>query len=270
MATDDGGSEEESVLTSKRNATRYQILVEIAERQPAVSQREVAEEIGITAQAVSDYLQDLVSQGYVRKEGRGRYEVTKEGVDWLISRTEDLRSFVDHVAEDVVGGVDVETAIATDEIREGETVSLSMRDGTLHATPGDTGSATAVAVTDAEPDRDVGVTSVDGVVGYDLGEVTVVSVPRVRDGGSDAVADATVTDHAEANDLVAAAGTEALVAARSAGVDPDVRFGTVGAVEEAAVKGLDALLLVVADQLSRHTDSLREANVSYEVIDAAR
>lgn len=269
MATDDGGSEEESVLTSKRNATRYQILVEIAERQPAVSQREVAEAIGITAQAVSDYLQDLVSQGYVHKEGRGRYEVTKEGVDWLLSRTEDLRSFVDHVAEDVVGGVDVETAIATDEIREGETVSLSMRDGALHATPGEAGSATAVAVTDAAADRDVGVTNVDGVVGYDLGEVTVVSVPRVRDGGSDAVADATVTEHAEANDLVAAAGTEALVAAHSAGVELDVRFGTVDAVEEAAVKGLDALLLVVADQLSRHTDSLREANVSYEVIDAA-
>jgi len=266
MATDDGGTDEESVLRSKRNATRYQILVEIAERQPAVSQREVAEEIGITAQAVSDYLQDLVSQGYVRKEGRGRYEVTKEGVDWLISRTEDLRSFVDHVAQDVVGGVDVETAIATDEIREGETVSLSMRDGTLHATPG----ATAVAVTDARADGDVGVTNVEGVVGYDLGEVTVVSVPAIRDGGAATVDDDLIADHAAANDLLAAAGTEALVAARSAGVEPDVRFGTAGAVEEAAVKGLDVLLVVVADQLSRHTDTLREANVGYAVIDTAR
>jgi putative transcriptional regulator len=270
MATDDGGTDEESVLKSKRNATRYQILVEIAERQPAVSQREVAEEIGITAQAVSDYLQDLVSQGYVRKEGRGRYEVTKEGVDWLISRTEDLRSFVDHVAEDVVGGVDVETAIATDEIREGETVSLSMREGNLHATPGDAGGATAVAVTDARADGDVGVTNVEGVVGYDLGEVTVVSVPAIRDGGSATVDDDLVADNAAENDLVAAAGTEAMVAARSAGVEPDVRFGTAGAVEEAAVKGLDVLLVVVGDQLSRHTDTLREANVGYEVIDTAR
>ena len=54
------------VLQSKRSATRYQILVAIAERQPAVSQREIAEEIGITAQAVSDYLQGLVEEGYVR------------------------------------------------------------------------------------------------------------------------------------------------------------------------------------------------------------
>src|SRR6056297_129830 len=90
------------VLQSKRDATRYQILVQIAEHQPAVSQREIAEAIGITSQAVSNYLQELVDQGAVEKHGRGRYEVTKEGVDWLIGRTDDLRSFVEHVSEDVI------------------------------------------------------------------------------------------------------------------------------------------------------------------------
>ena len=105
------GDEEFGVLRSKRNATRYQILVEIAERQPAVNQQEIADAIGITPQAVSDYLQDLVEQDYVVKHGRGRYEVTKEGVDWLISQTDELRTFVEHVAEDVIGQVDVETAL---------------------------------------------------------------------------------------------------------------------------------------------------------------
>ncbi|MUV91168.1 winged helix-turn-helix transcriptional regulator, partial [Halapricum sp. CBA1109] len=183
MADDDTG-----VLRSKRNATRYQILVGIAERQPAVSQQEIADDIGVTAQAVSDYIGDLVDHGYVTKHGRGRYEVTKEGVDWLISQTDTLRSFLDHVTEDVIGQVDVETAIASTDIAEGETVTLTMREGALHAMAGDTGSATAVAVTDAEADTDVGVTNFEGVVDYDLGTVTVVSLPRVQDGGS-AVAD---------------------------------------------------------------------------------
>ena len=35
------------VLRSKRNATRYEILVGIAERQPAVSQQEIAEAIDV-------------------------------------------------------------------------------------------------------------------------------------------------------------------------------------------------------------------------------
>ena len=85
---DDAG--EAAVLRSKRNATRYRILTGIAERQPAVSQREVADAIGVTSQAVSDYLKDLIEEGYVEKHGRGRYEVTNEGVDWLLTRTDEL------------------------------------------------------------------------------------------------------------------------------------------------------------------------------------
>jgi len=261
--------EASGVLRSKRSATRYQILVAIAERQPAVSQREIAEEIGITAQAVSDYLQGLVEEGYVRNPGRGRYEVTKEGVDWLIGRTDELHEFVSHVSEDVIGQVEIETAIATAPVASGDGVSLSMRDGVLRAAPGTAGSTTAVAVTDADAGEDVGITDFEGVLDYELGRVTAVSVPRVQDGGSGGVASETVTDHAADCDIVATAGTEAFVAAQRAGLDPDVRFGTPQAVNEAAVRGLDVLLLAVADELSTHLDRLREGTVSYEVVDTA-
>jgi len=265
-----GNADEGSgVLRSKRSATRYQILVQIAERQPAVSQREIADDIGITAQAVSDYLQDLIEEGYVRSPGRGRYEVTKEGVDWLIGRTDELREFVTHVSADVIGQVEIETAIATAPIAEGDAVSLSMQDGVLRATPGTAGSTTAVAVTAAEAGQDVGVTDFEGVLDYDLGRVTAISIPRVQDGGSAAVPSGTLLAHADDCDLVATAGTEALVAARAADLDPDVRFGTPQAVSEAAVRGLDVLLLAVADDLSTHLDRLREHNVNYEVVDPA-
>jgi len=256
------------VLRSKRNATRYQILVEIAERQPAVNQQEIADAIGITAQAVSDYLQDLVEQGYVNKHGRGRYEVTKEGVDWLISQTDDLREFVDHVSEDVIGQVETETAIASTAVSEGETVSLTMQDGVLRAMAGDTGGATAVAVTDADADEDVGITNVEGVVDYELGTVAIVSMPQVQDGGSRAVNGDRVRALAEEHDLVAVAGVEAIALAERTGLEPDIQFGSASAVREAAAKGLDVLLLAATDTLSKHTDSLREQNVSYEVVDA--
>ncbi|WP_336326370.1 DUF7839 domain-containing protein [Halovenus sp. HT40] len=257
------------VLRSKRNATRYQILVEIAERQPAVNQQEIADAIGITAQAVSDYLQDLVEQSYVNKHGRGRYEVTKEGVDWLISQTDDLREFVDHVSEDVIGQVETETAIASTEISEGETVTMTMQDGVLRAMAGDTGGATAVAVTAAEPGDDVGITNFEGVVDYELGTVAVVSIPQVQNGGSRAVDGERVTELADEYDLIAVAGAEAVALADRTGLDPDIRFGSPEAVQEAAAKGLDVLLLAATDALSRHTDKLREQNVSYEVVDGA-
>ena len=257
------------LLQSKRDATRYRILVQIAERQPAVSQQEVADAIDVTAQAVSNYLQELIEAGHVEKHGRGRYEITKEGVDWLISRTDNLQSFVEHVAEEVIGQVDVESAIATDDVTEGQRVSLAMRDGCLHAIPdGDTG-ATAVAVTDAVAGGEVGLTDFEGVLDYDLGTVTVLSVPSVRNGGSTAVHEDVVARHTDEHDLLAVAGVEALAATRNYGLTPDVRFGTPKAVREAATKGLDVLLLVVTGQLSLHTDTLRDGNISYEVIDAA-
>lgn len=256
------------VLQNKRDATRYRILVEIAERQPAVSQPEVAERLGITAQAVSQYLTELVEIGHVRKLGRGRYEVTPEGIDWLISQTEDLREFTAYVAEEVTGQVDVETAIATGEITTGDQVSLSMADGVLRAQPAGGGPASATAVTDATPGQDVGVTDIEGLVEFEVGDVTVLVIPPIADGGSRAVeADRIVTEAASV-DRVAVAGTEAYAAARAAGVAVDLRFGTPSAVQEAAVKGLDVLLLTVPAELSRHTDRLREYDLAFEIIEA--
>jgi putative transcriptional regulator len=257
-----------AVLRSKRDASRYQILVAIASRQPAVSQQEIAEAVGVTAQAVSEYVRDLVESGHVEKHGRGRYEVTKEGVDWLISRTDDLREFTEFVTEEVVGQVDADTAVADAAVGADETVSLRMADGVLHATPGSDGDATARTLTAAEAGEDVGVAEFDGLLDYDAGDVTVVVLPDVREGGSRAVSPDEVAALADDHDVLATASVEALAAARRAGRDPDVRFGTPQAVREAATRGLSVLLLVGPRELATHTDRLREGSVGYELVDA--
>ena len=45
-----------SILRSKREVSRLQILVEIAEHQPAVRQQEIANKLGVTPQAISEYI----------------------------------------------------------------------------------------------------------------------------------------------------------------------------------------------------------------------
>lgn len=267
MSTNGAGERDLQVLKSKRDASRYQILVAIADRQPAVSQQEIADTVGITAQAVSDYIQELVAEGYVDTQGRGRYEVTKEGVDWLISRTDDLREFARFVSEEVIGHVETETAIATDDITAGEGVTLSMVEGTLHATPNGSGSVTATAIIDANEGQDVGVTDFEGLHEYEIGAVTVLVVPEIRNGGSRSVKHETIAALAEDHNRVAVAGTEALATAHSANITPDLRFGTANAVPEAAAKGLSVLLLVTETKLSIHTERLRENEVGYELVD---
>ncbi|XVH30729.1 MarR family transcriptional regulator [Haloferacaceae archaeon DSL9] len=252
-------------LADKRTATRFRVLVEIADRQPAVSQGEIADAVGVTSQAVSEYIRDLVEDGLVTKEGRSRYRVTKEGVDWLFQEAKSLQRYADHVTNDVLGSVHEDAAIATAEIEAGEPVTLSIRDGLLHATPGEAGPATGVATTDAAADTDVSVTGFEGVIEMDPGAVTVIQVPPARAGGSRAIEAEALAARCEDVDLVVATGVEAVVALQTAGEEPIVTAAAGAVAASAAERGRRVLVVTTSDAVGRVTDALRDGDVSYEV-----
>ncbi|WP_246987623.1 DUF7839 domain-containing protein [Halorientalis marina] len=251
------------VLETKRAATRFRILVEIADRQPAVSQGEIAEAVGVTSQAVSEYIRELVDEGLVEKEGRSRYRVTKEGVDWLFQAATDVRRYAEHVTEGVLGSVQEDAAIATEAIAEGDPVTLSLREGLLRATPGEEGSATGVATTDADADEVVGVTGFEGVIDLDPGHVRVIQVRPVRSGGVEAVDE--IADACADADLVTAAGVEAVVALRDAGITDHSYFAAGEVAADAANRGQQVVVVATTDEVGRITDALRDAGVAYEV-----
>jgi len=252
-------------LRDKRTATRFRVLAEIADRQPAVSQGEIADAVGITSQAVSDYIRELVEEGLVRKEGRSRYRVTKEGVDWLFREARTVRRYVDHVTEDVLEDVREDAAVAVEPIEAGETVTLAVSDGLLHARPGDEGPATGTATTDAEAGTDVSVTGFEGVIDIEPVSVTVYQVPPAREGGSRAVdGEELATTVAEA-ELAVAAGVEAVVALRSVDREPAVTVAAGEVAAGAAARGQSVVVAATTDAVGRVTDALREHGIAYEV-----
>lgn len=251
------------VLDDQSTATRFRVLVEIAERQPAVSQGEIAEAIGVTSQAVSRYIRELVEDDLVAKEGRSRYRITTEGVDWLLGQAGDVRRFADHVTEDVLGGVTEDAAIATASIQEGDTVTLKMRDGLLHATPGTNGPATAVATGAASQGEAVGVTNFEGVMDFEAGDVTVVQVPAVRD--EDTPDHGMIQRACQESDLVLAAGVEGVVALRDIDQSPAVVVAAGEVAAAAAGRGLAVAVVASSDHVGRVTDALRDAGIAYTV-----
>lgn len=116
-----------NVLHSKRESSRFQILVEIAAHQPDVRQKEVAERLGVTTQAISDYVRELVADGLVTTNGRTRYSVTKEGVEWLLDGAAELKRYARMVMEEVIEHVSVWRALAEVDLVEGKRVFLEIR-----------------------------------------------------------------------------------------------------------------------------------------------
>jgi putative transcriptional regulator len=266
MYNDGRGSIDIDVLENKRDATKYRILVEIARRQPAVNQQEVADAIGVTIQSVSENFQELIADSYLRKHQRGHYEVTETGSEWLLMQTKDLQNFLELVSAEVLDRVGVETAIATEELAEGDSVDVAIDDGTLYASAGKDKKTSAVAITAADEGEPVGVTDLDGTVNREPGEVTIVPVPGVRDGGLDSIDIDRLASRGKRADRIAVDGTEALAAAKAAELQVNVKYGASLAVPEAAQGGIGVLLIAREDSLAKHLEELRKEEVPYELL----
>ncbi len=255
-----------TILRSKREATRFQCLVEIAEHQPAIRQLEVADVLGITPQAVSEYIRELVEDGMVASQGRGRYEVTREGVEWILSRAEQLEAYARHVRRDLIQQVSVWAAVAAEDLEEGEMVGVYMQDGLLYAGR-EPRSANGAVVRSAWAGEDVGVTRLAGMIDHREGLVHVAKVPRVEKGGSRAVDPAALAALAVPIPVVAAVGVEARVALEKAGRPPHMFYGAREGVIEAAFHGLDCLLVCVDEEFTEFLKRLEDAGLRYRIHD---
>src|SRR5574341_980513 len=170
------------ILRSKKEATKFQILVEISAHQPDVRQKEIADKIGITPQAVSEYIKDLAAEGFLFSDGRVRYRVTKKGVDWVLEKAVELKKYSRYIMEDVISHVSVATAIAKERFNKGDKVALRMENGLLYAGSWE-GDVSGITISDADEGEDVGVTDLKGMINFPPVSITIGKVPRVERGG---------------------------------------------------------------------------------------
>lgn len=253
-------------LQGSKVSTKFQILVEIAKNQPNVRQIDVATRLEITPQAVSDYIKQLIVEGFVSSEGPVSYQVTKKGIEWIMRGAEELRNYARFITEEVVTNISVWSAIATRGLGGEVKVALGMRDGLLYAGI-EGGGPSGTTLSGAKAGEDVGVANLSGIVEFERGVVTICRVPRVRRGGSRRVDYRHLKAELEGKRLVGALGVEALVALRKAGKEPDAFFGVKEAAIEAAQHGVNPLVVGVDDEIPFLTSRLEKEEINYNIID---
>ncbi len=257
------------ILRSKNLATKFRILLQIAATQPNVQQKAVAAKLGITSQAVSEYVKELMGDGWLDSQGRSRYKVTREGVDWILRMARELHSYTSFVSK-VVSDISTSTAIAESDLSAGQSVSLHMKDGLLFASSlRSERGARGTTVSEARKGEDIGVSNVEGVIGLKVGEVTIGKVPNVQGGGSKDTDLARLKVELEKADLVGVIGVEALVALKNTGTRPDYRYGVREAAVEAASCGLSFLVLCAEDAVPGLAQRLEEQGLEYKMLNLA-
>ena len=256
------------ILRNKSLATRLQILVAIADSGPGIQQQGIAKKLAITPQAVSDYVAQLIKEGLLTADGRSRYKVTSEGVNWIVRMLRELRNYTSYV-EKVITNISVCTAIAECELSQGESVGLKMKGGLLYATSKGADGAKGVTTSDARPGEDVGVTNIEGIVRFKLGMVSILSVPGVSKGGSRNVDLTRLRQEVKGRPFVGALGIEALVTLKQLKVDFH-KYGVREAAIEAAHCGLRPVVACSEDEISGLIRRLEEANIGYRIADMAK
>jgi len=189
----------------KRN-TELLILVEIL-RSPKTKLKDIADELDITVQAVSQYVAAMRKEGLL-SERSGGLRPTRRGMQILQEHFTKLKHDVDTVLRRIAV-VDTCVAIAGKSIAKGQSVGLVMEDGMLMAYPEEKSSSKGVALESADEGDDIHVGQLEGIVDMELGELLLIEAPSEKEGGSKGVNTELVTERIESMSpgLIAAGDT---------------------------------------------------------------
>lgn len=252
-----------NILRDKRLTTKILILLELA-ADPLHKQKDLSEKLDMTVQAVSDYFKIMKEEGLVRKV-KGAYRPTQKGILFLHSNFSSIRDFIDGQIRRL-NIIDLCTAVARGPLRPGDRVGLFMESGELVAYKERSSTSMGIVVTEARKGEEVGVKELEGIVDLSLGEVRLLQVPSVQDGGSPSVDLRALAKAIEdfSPDRVAAIGAVAKVLLRRLGMECHIEYAVPTACIEACQKGLDVLVLAGEAGVHEVVNEVNAFNQTYE------
>ena len=262
----------------KRGAlTHFQILSEISKQDPHLKQKDLADKLGITVQAVSENIKTLTEQGLITsKDGRSPYKITQSGIEKVKKDAINLRKYTDSVLETMNHYKTIWPAITLEKVEKNQIVGLFMEDGVLYAHIGEE-NASGVVLDDAEANSDVALTNLTGTINLTVGEVTVINVPTIKEGGSKSCDMKLIkkiyekgTNNGKKIDKVAISGTVARAVAMKLKIPIDIQFAAPQGTVNAARKGLNVLAICVGEMNKAFIRELEKEKIKFDIIDGGK
>jgi putative transcriptional regulator len=254
------------LLQEKSLATKFQILVEIAGSQPYIQQKAIASSINISTQAISQYVKQMVSDGWIQINGRSNHCITKEGVDWLLKALREMRNYLNR-ADKVARNISVCAAVAGCDLSKGQQAGLTMKDGVLFAGNYDGQGAKGIATTDAKMGEDMGISNIEGIVELEAGSVVILSIPVIQRGGSRNADLSRLKEETGNVDIVSAIGIEAVITLQKVGITPQYTHGVKEAIIEASQRGLSTVVACVNNELPLVMQCLDDRHIAYRIVE---
>ncbi|MEA3559658.1 MAG: helix-turn-helix domain-containing protein [Candidatus Thermoplasmatota archaeon] len=168
------------LLRNKSRLTMLQMLLEMVLHHPG-DQRTIASAVGVTPQAVSEYLRKMESEGLVDLSEKAP-RVTINGVDLLQSSLLQLKEFVD-TSIGKLSIVRTTDAISSVGLKEGQDVGLFMKDGLLYAGEQNGRRSLGRADHDALKGEMVSVSELSGVLELPPPTLYLLNITPARQGG---------------------------------------------------------------------------------------
>ncbi len=181
-----------------------------------------------------------------------------------ISKGEVPLSVLDFMESVEVKVMNIRCAIAGCDVKAGDEVSLEMKDGMLFASKGSRG-VTGKVVFDGNKGEDIAVKDVAGDLQQLAGNITIIRVPGIIEGGSRAADLETFRDIFSKNrhQKIGAMGTSAKVLMNRMGMRCDFEFDVVQSGILAALRGFDVCIFASGGMADRVAEKVKEKKLNY-------
>ncbi len=250
-------------LREKKTLTKFLILYKTAVEEPS-KLADISEGLDMSDQATSNYVSEMEEENLIDRSGR-IYHPTSKGMEFVREMLSKLGSFLEE-ANSEINFISNCTALASEDIKEGEKVGLFMEDGLLHASLRGS-SSMGTALHDCKAGEPLRVGGLHGITDMQVGDIYMLKTDldrktKEKEGLEPLKEKIEEIEHHK----IAVMGEREYGICNMLDIEPGIIFAPIEGAINAAEKGLDVLLMLSEKDMDKVLEKLAKRNRDFDEV----